>query len=86
MFAVFLLGVFNFAAHKAILESGHPVLAQLPWLFETMGGRLSLTLEFAMLLGTLLTVGQGWTGWGLVYAGYSLLNLGSAWLILSGRV
>lgn len=83
---VFLLGIGNFAAHKAVLESGHPVLGQLAWLFESLGGRLSLLLEFAMLLGTLLALGQGGSGWAWFYAGYSALNFGTAWLILTGRL
>ncbi|MFM5925168.1 MAG: hypothetical protein ACKOPG_13375 [Novosphingobium sp.] len=83
---IFLLGVGNFALHKAVLESGHPVLHQLAWLFQSLGGRLSLILEFVMLLGTLLAVYGGATGWAWFYALYSAVNLGSAWLILTGRV
>jgi hypothetical protein len=86
LFFVFLLGIGNFAAHKAVLESGHPVLHQLAWLFESLGGRLSLILEFAMLLGTLLAMTGGSIGWALFYALYSLANLASAWLILNGRI
>ena len=83
---VFLFGVGNFAVHKAVLESGHPLLHQLGWLFESLGGRLSLFLEFIMLLGTLLAMSGGGAGWAWFYAFYSLVNFGSAWLILKGRV
>jgi hypothetical protein len=86
LFFVFLLGIGNFAAHKAVLESGHPVLAQLAWLFESLGGRLSLLLEFAMLLGTMLALSQGGVGWAWFYAVYSAVNFGTAWLIVSGRL
>ena len=55
----FLLGVGNFAMHRAVLESGHPLLAQMPWLFRPMGGRLRLVVEFTMLLGTMLMVAGG---------------------------
>ena len=46
---VFLLGIGNFAAHRAVLESRHPLLAEIPWFF----GRFSLAVEFAMLLGAI---------------------------------
>ncbi|MCT2401278.1 hypothetical protein [Novosphingobium mangrovi (ex Huang et al. 2023)] len=83
---VFCLGVFNFAAHKAVLESHHPMLAQVPWLFQPLGGRLSLIVEFAMLLGAMIMAAAGSVGWAWVYAFYSVLNGLSAWLIASGRV
>lgn len=83
---VFCLGVVNFAAHKAVLESGHPILAQVPWFFRPLGGRLSLVVEFAMLLGALVMVASGSVGWAWIYALYTGLNGISAWLIFSGRV
>jgi hypothetical protein len=83
---VFCLGVLNFAAHKAVLESGHPMLAHVPWFFQPLGGRLSLIVEFAMLLGAMVMAAAGSTGWALVYAFYTLLNGFSAWLIFSGKL
>ena len=50
------------------------------------GGKFSLALEFAMLLGAALLVGQGAQGWAWFYALYSAVNAASAWLILSGRI
>lgn len=89
MFAVvivFCLGVFNFAAHKAVLESGHRMLAQVPWLFQPLGGRLSLVVEFAMLLGAMIMAASGSAGWTWVYAFYTVLNGFAAWLIASNRM
>ena len=83
---LFLLGVANFAMHKAVLESGHPLLGQMPWFFHLLGGRFSLLVEFLMLLGSMLMAAQGSAGWAWGYAIYSGLNAISAWLILSGRV
>jgi hypothetical protein len=83
---LFLLGIGNFAAHKAVLESGHPLLGQVPWFYHMLGGRFSLLVEFFILLGAMLMVGAGSASWALAYAGYSVLNGISAWLILSGRV
>lgn len=83
---LFLLGVGNFAMHKAVLESGHPLLGQMPWFFHMLGGRFSLFVEFFMLLGAMLMVASGAGGWAWGYAAYSVVNGVSAWLILTGRV
>lgn len=82
----FILGIGNFAAHKAVLGSRHPMLDQTPWFFHLLGGRFSLLLEFVMLLGAMLLIANGSTVWALFYAIYSLVNLGAAWLILTGRI
>ena len=82
----FLFGIGNFALHKAVIESGHPLLRQMPWLFDRMGGRFSLMFEFLLLSGAMLLIDSGSTGWALAYAIYSLLNGLSAWMILSGRM
>ena len=82
----FLLGIGNFAAHRAVLDSGHPMLARAPWFFHMLGGRFSLGLEFAMLLGAMLMIGQGSASWALFYALYSVVNLGAAWLIVTRRI
>jgi hypothetical protein len=86
---VFLLGILNFAAHRAVLESGHPLVDAMPQAIRSLGrmlgGRLSLLVEFVMLLGALWMVDAGSTGWAIAYLGYSALNGLSAWLILSGR-
>ena len=82
----FLLGVGNFALHKAVLESGHPLLGQLPSFTNALGGRLSLIMEFAVLLAAMLLIWNGRPAviWG--YLAYTAFNGGSAWLILSGRI
>ncbi len=82
----FFLGIANFAAHKAVLESGHPLLGQVPWFFHGLGGRFSLLVEFVMLLGSMLMIAGGSNGWAWFYAAYSGFNALSAWLIVTGRV
>lgn len=82
---VFLLGIVNFAAHRAVIESGHAMVAALPRAFRLLGGRMSLVVEFALLLGALWMVSAGSGGWAIVYMGYSAMNGLAAWLILSGR-
>ena len=83
---VFLLGIGNFTLHKAVMESGHPLLGRMPWFYHALGGRFSLAVEFLMLLAALLFVAQGVLTAGVVYIVYSMLNSFSAWLILTGRI
>lgn len=83
---IFLFGIANFALHKAVLDSDHPFIAQMPWFFDAMGGRLSLLLEFVILLGALVLANGGAEGWAWAYGLYSVFNGLSAWLILNGRV
>lgn len=82
--ATFLLGILNFAMHQAVLRSGHPVVEQLP--LVRLGRRVSLGAEFAVLLGAMLLVGNGYPGWAWLYAGYSALNGLGTWLIISRRI
>lgn len=86
MVIVFVLGVANFALHKAVLESGHPMLRQMPYFGRGPGGRATLVVEFVVLLGALLLVSTGFTGWGWLYAGYTALNALGAWLVLTRRI
>jgi hypothetical protein len=79
---VLLLGVGNFALHRAVLASGHPRLGEI----GRMGGRATLGLEFAVLLLALFLVHGGRPGWAWAYLGYSALNALAAWLILSRRI
>jgi hypothetical protein len=37
--AIFVLGIANFAMHKAVLESGHPLVGRMPWFVHMLGGR-----------------------------------------------
>jgi len=83
--ALFVLGTLNFAMHKAVLESGHPLLGQMPWFFHMLNGRFSLLVEFGMLLASMLMAASGAIGWAWGYGVYSMLNGMAAWIILSDR-
>lgn len=82
----FFLGIANFAMHKAVLESGHPLLGQMPWFFHMLNGRFGLVVEFLMLLGAMLFIDNGAPGWAWGYGVYSLFNGIAAWLILARKV
>ena len=83
---IFLFGIANFAAHKAVLESGHPLVKRIAWLRPGRFGPPSLALEFGVLLAALLFVAEGYGAMGWVYAIYSIANIGSAWALLTGRM
>lgn len=83
---VFLLGVGNFALHRAVLDSRHPILGEMRWLADGVGGRASMVLEFILLCVALLLAVAGHPGWAWVYLGYTALNGLAAWLILSRRI
>lgn len=83
---LFVLGMGNFALHKAVLESGHPALDRLPRLAGVKRGSGSLLLEFAVLLAAMLLAANGWASIVWFYLGYSALNALAAWLILRRHV
>ncbi len=83
---VFLLGIGNFALHRAVLSSGHPALSHMAWLIEGLGGWASLLLEFVLLFAALLLAAGGQTAWAWAYLAYSALNALAAWLILTRRL
>jgi hypothetical protein len=83
---LFVLGMANFAMHKAMLESNHPVLDSLPAAFRAGGGRMSLALEFLILLLAMLLAAHDWPAAAWIYAFYSVLNGVTAWLLLNHRI
>ncbi|MEP3052069.1 MAG: hypothetical protein ABJP48_04925 [Erythrobacter sp.] len=83
---IFVLGVGNFALHKAVLESGHPMLGKMPWFVHMLGGKLTLTTEFMVLLAAMILAANGWPALVWAYLAYSCLNGIAAWLILTNRV
>lgn len=76
------LGIGNFAIHRAVLESGHPLVEQMPEFLAVLGGRLTLFAEFAVLLAALMLAANGWPELAWAYLAYSVLNAIAAWLIL----
>ena len=86
LIAIFLMGIGNFALHKAVLVSGHRLLGQIGFPTGPSAGRITLAVEFLILLAAMLGAANGWPqlAWG--YFLYTLANGLSAWLILTGRV
>ena len=84
--AIFLLGIGNFALHRAMVESGHKMLASLPLAPGGIGRRIMLATEFMVLLVAMLLAANGWPGLAWAYLVYTGINALTAWLILTGRV
>lgn len=83
---IFVLGVANFALHRAVLESGHPLLEHMPKFVDALGGKLTFVAEFLVLLAAMLLAANGWPGLVWAYAAYTVLNALSVWMILTGRI
>ena len=83
---VFLSGIANFALHKAVLESGHPIFSHAGGISRTSLGRFTLGVEFLALLAALLLSANGWTMIAWAYLIYSAANGFVGWLILTGRI
>ncbi|MES2301965.1 MAG: hypothetical protein V4521_07840 [Pseudomonadota bacterium] len=82
----FLLGVGNFALHRAVMDSGHPMLGRMPRFVHLFGGRFTMVMEFLLLVAALLFAAEGNVSGPIAYVIYSVLNSFSAWLILTDRV
>jgi lipopolysaccharide/colanic/teichoic acid biosynthesis glycosyltransferase len=83
---VFFLGVANFAMNKAVLESDHPILDELPALFRSFDGRMPLVAEFVVLLAAMLMTANGYSGFAWGYLAYSAFGIATAWAIVSHRI
>lgn len=81
---VFLLGIANFAMHRAVLDSGHVVVRAMTGGSETTA-RVTLALEFILLLSALLAASAD-PRWAWAYVGYSVFNLLAGWAILTRRI
>lgn len=86
LLVTFLLGIANFVVHKTVVDSNHPLLQSMSRFFLLLGGKSAFAIEFAMLLAVLMLVAGGNAQWAVYYAVYTAVNLGAAWLILSGKI
>ncbi|MCR2834492.1 hypothetical protein [Parerythrobacter lacustris] len=83
---IFLFGIGNFAVHRAVMESGHPLLGQIAFRAQGLGRRIAFVSELLILIAALALALNGYPAVVWAYGIYSLLNIGSAWLILTGRI
>ena len=86
LMVTFLLGVTNFFCHRAVIASGHRMLAQMPSRTLELARLASLALEFGVLCGALYAARTGATHWIWLYGAYSIINLIAAWSIVTRRI
>lgn len=83
---IFMLGVGNFTMHRAVVESGHPLLGHWRGFAYPMGRGIAFGTEFLVLLVALMLSTNGWPMIAWLYASYTSCNALASWLLLSGRV
>jgi hypothetical protein len=86
LIACFLMGIGNFAMHKAVVESGHPFIEDATMYFGRYFGRGGYAVEFIILVGAMLMAHGGSLWIVLGYFAYTLFNGLAAWLFLSGKL
>lgn len=78
----FILGIANFYMHKALAESGHPLVEEAKRFF---GGRTGYAIELALLIGAMwLASADSWTV-SFLYAAYTAINGVAIWMLLSNK-
>jgi len=83
---LFILGTANFAMHKAVMESGHPAIQGSRAAFnKATGGWGGYILEYFILVVAMNFAYQGFAFATGAYIGYTMLNAGAAWMLLSGK-
>lgn len=82
LIAIFLAGTGNFAMHRWLLESGHPLVdAAIAPIRRALGRHATYVLEFLLLLGAMLLSVQNWFVALCLYGVYTALNAATiAWL------
>lgn len=83
---IFVLGIGNFTMHRAVMESGHPLLRAWSSMAHPLGRRIAFGTEFLVLLLALMLASNGWPGFAYAYGIYTACNALASWLMLSGRV
>ena len=86
IFVIFLCGVANFAMHKAMLESNHPVIAEARGSFrKILGPYGSDMLEFFMLVSAMIFANMGMLSVVIFYFVYTLANCAAAWVLFFNK-
>ena len=86
IFIIFLCGVANFAMHKAMLESNHPIMAEARDSFRKLLGPYgSYILEFFMLTAAMIFANMGMLSAVIFYFVYTLANCAAAWVLFSNK-
>jgi hypothetical protein len=83
----FLMGIANFAMHKAVAESGHPFVEDTKRYFgRHFSPYGSYAIELALLIGAMWFAQEGVLWIALLYWAYTGMNAIATWLLLSRRM
>jgi len=86
LFVTFLCGIGNFTTHRAVMESGHPMITDTrDRLVKILGPYGTYILEFGMLLAALTFANMGMASVVIFYFIYSLVNFTGAYMLLSNK-
>ena len=86
IFIVFICGIANFAMHKAMMESNHPMIAEARGSFtKFLGPHGSYILEFIMLALTMIFADMGILTALIFYGLYTLAKFAAAYFIYRDR-
>jgi len=82
----FLLGVANFYMHKAVADSGHPIVEETKRTFgRHIGPYGSYAIELALLIGAMWLANAESLAVSLLYAAYTAINGIATWMLLSNK-
>lgn len=82
----FLLGIANFYMHKAVTESGHPIVEETRRYFgRHIGPYGSYAVELALLIGAMWLANAESLTVSLLYAAYTAINGIATWMLLSNK-
>lgn len=86
IFIIFLCGVGNFAMHKAMLESNHPIIAEARGSFRKLLGPYgSYILEYVMLIAAMTFADMDILSAVIIYFIYTLANCAAAVVLFSNK-
>lgn len=82
----FLMGIANFAMHKAVAESGHPFVEDTQRYFgKHFSPYGSYGIELVLLIAAMWFANEGSLLISLFYWAYTGMNGIATWLLLSGK-
>jgi hypothetical protein len=82
----FLMGIANFAMHKAVAQSGHPFVEDTKRYFgKHFSPYASYGIELLLLIAAMAFAQSGSQWAALLYWGYTGFNGVATWLLLTGR-
>lgn len=83
----FLMGVGNFAMHKAVAESDHPFVRDTKRYFgKHFGKNGSYAIELMLLIGAMLFAKDGSMLIVILYGIYTGFNVFATWMLLNNRI